>query len=102
MSVAIVINYTALTGKEDEAVRELESLISTVVERESDCLSIALLQDPDARAKILLYEIWTSREAYFGEHMTTPHIVAFRERAGEFFADAPTITAWNAVTEYSK
>jgi quinol monooxygenase YgiN len=85
----------------DLAVEQLTGLISTVVAEESDCLGINLHRDPKDVESLLLYELWTSEAAYFGDHMHTPHLLDFRERAVQFLDGPPEITVWDTLAELS-
>ncbi len=98
-SVAVVITYTALPGQAEKGVDELRRLIATVVRTEPDCFLIRLYQDPANPGRILLYEEWTSKEAYLGPHFETPHINAFKARAAEMFAGPPDIQFWEMKDE---
>lgn len=95
--IVVLIGYRALPGKEDAATRELSDLITTVRTSEADCLGITLFRDPMDPTRILLHELWTSRDAYLGPHMQTPHLTAFRERAASLFAGPPEIAFWHSV-----
>ena len=90
--VIVLIEYRALPGKEAVAQQELASLVATVVANERECSGIEVLRDIDDAARIVLYERWSSREAYTGPHMRTPHILAFISKAPEFMAGPPSIT----------
>jgi uncharacterized protein len=79
--VLVKIRYRALPGREEAAARELEALIATVLAEEPDCHGITLLGEQDDSASLLLVEWWSSREAYSGPHLQTPHLTAFRTRA---------------------
>lgn len=92
--VVVIIHYRARPGMGADAERELTALIAEVVAREPECKSIRLHRDLDDAERLLLYEVWTSREAYSGPHLETPHILAFRARAQAFVAGPPTITYW--------
>ena len=92
--VIVVITYRALPGHGATALRELTALIRDVVALEPDCLGIRVHHDPVDDTRILLYEEWTSRKAYTGPHMQTPHIQAFIGRAREFIAGPPIIEFW--------
>lgn len=94
MDVLVLIHYRCQAGKEEDGLREISALVRTVVATEKDCRGITILRSEDDAAKILLYERWTSKEAYFGPHMETPHIRAFIERAPQFFAGPPEIGTW--------
>ena len=90
--VVVLIEYRALPGRENVAQRELSALVATVVEKEPDCGGIEVLRDKDDPTRLVLYERWSSREAYTGPHMRTPHILEFISKAGEFVAGPPSIS----------
>ena len=90
--VIVLIEYRALPGKEAVAQSELASLVGTVVAKEPDCSGIGVLRDMDDAGRIVLYERWSSREAYTGPHMRTPHILEFIAKASDFVAGPPSIT----------
>lgn len=89
-AVIVVIDYRAQPGKGALAHAALADLIATVVSEEKDCLGITLLENADDDTHFMLYERWTSREAYTGPHMETAHILAFIERAGPLFVGPPS------------
>ena len=88
-AATVVIDYRAQPGKGALAHAALADLIVTVVADEKDCLGITLLEDADDDTHFMLYERWTSREAYTGPHMDTAHILAFIERASGLFVGPP-------------
>jgi quinol monooxygenase YgiN len=93
--ITVVIDYRTRPDRVEPAFAELEALVRTVVATEPDCHGIRLLQDSADPARALLYEEWTSREAYLGPHLQTPHIQAFRAKASTLFAGPPDIQFWN-------
>lgn len=95
--IVVLITYRARPGREQAAKSELASLIATVVSKEPDCSGITMLEDSADPARILLHELWTSRDAYLGPHMRTPHLEAFKQRAGDFMAGPPEITFWTTL-----
>lgn len=97
--VTVLIRYQAQPGKEDAALAVLGELVATVVREEPDCLGIRILTSVSEPARILLDERWTSREAYLGPHLDTPHLRAFVERAMTLFTEAPEITFWESRAE---
>ena len=101
-SVTVLIEYRALPDRVARAVSELDLLLATVVANEPDCFGIRLLQDPMDEARVLLYEEWSSREAYLGAHLQTPHIKAFMARASELFSGRPTIQFWIQRSRHSR
>jgi quinol monooxygenase YgiN len=96
--VKVVIRYSAKEGMDEQARKELQELVSLVVEKEADCLGIEILQEASDPNQFLLYERWTSKEAYLGDHMQTPYILSFIERAKNIFSGPPEITFWNELT----
>lgn len=90
----VIIRYRTRPDRHDEAVRELSSLIATVVAKEPDCKGIRLLEDGSDPTSLLLDERWTSREAYLGPHLQTPHLLAFKEKSAAWFAGPPEISFW--------
>ncbi len=98
----VVIAYRARPEGVDTAVSELTDLIATVVALEPDCFAIRLLRDPADPARILLVEEWTSREAYLGPHLETPHLLAFKVKAGDLFEGPPERSFWRLESEFSQ
>lgn len=95
--VIVLIEYRALPGRENVAQEELARLVAIVVENEPDCSGIEILRDVDDGTRFVLYERWSSREAYTGPHMRTPHILEFIGKAADFMAAPPAITFLDAV-----
>jgi quinol monooxygenase YgiN len=93
-TVTVVIRYEARPDAADAALAALAALVATVVREEPDCLGIRVYRDLAEPGRILLDEEWTSREAYLGPHLTTPHLTAFVERAPALFTGPPEITFW--------
>lgn len=98
-NVIVAITYQALPGKAEPAVAALSDLIGIVVAKEPDCSSIRLYQDPGEPERIFLFEEWTSREAYLGPHLETPHLLAFKDRAGSLFVGPPERSFWRLQAE---
>jgi quinol monooxygenase YgiN len=98
-SVAVLIHYRALPEVAEAAANELAKLIEIVAAEERDCLSIVLHRNPDDPSSLMLYERWTDSAAYLGEHIQTPHILSFMERAPEFFDGPPQISIWESLSE---
>lgn len=96
-AVTVVIECRAQPGRGTVLRDELGALARTVVATERDCLGIEMLQGDGDDTRILMYERWTSREAYSGPHTQTPHIKAFFERSAACAAGPPTITFWRSL-----
>ena len=92
--VRVVIMYTADSSHLDAALPELQGIVQTVLREEPDCLGITIHQDVDDPVRFLLFESWTSKAAFTGEHMKTPHIQAFMKRAAAVFTGPPVVTFW--------
>ena len=99
--VTVLIEYRALPEQIERAIAELDALIATVVRLEEDCFGIQLLQDDADPVRLLLYESWSSREAYEGPHFQTPHLQAFIVRGRDLFAGPPVIQFWTLRSEHS-
>jgi quinol monooxygenase YgiN len=99
--VTVLIEYRAQADQIERAIAEIATLIATVVRLEEDCFGIQLMQDEADPARLLLYELWSSREAYEGPHFQAPHLQAFIARAGEFLAGPPVIQFWHLRAEHS-
>lgn len=95
---AVTVVYRAQPGQQERTRRELAALIALAA-AERGCLGIRLHEDADDGTRFLLYERWADRDSYFGEHMRTPHLQAFIQRAGEFLAGPPELTAWQQLDE---
>ena len=93
--IHVIIRYRAQPGREQAAIDELTALVAVVLAHESDCTGITIVQAEKDPGEIMLIETWTSRDAYVGPHLRTPHIVAFRERAPGIMAGPPDITFWH-------
>lgn len=92
-SIIVLIIYQAKPGMEDVAKQELKSLVASAVS-EPNCAGINLHQDADEPARFMLYENWTDKNYYIGEHMQTLHIKNFIQKAGNFLVAPPQISFW--------
>ena len=93
--VIVLIQLKTLPEFAEQGKQDLLNLASVVRGEEPDCLAIELAQDVDDPTKITMIEKWTSREAYEGPHMETPHMQAFIEKSAGFFAGPPVISFCN-------
>jgi quinol monooxygenase YgiN len=101
-TTTVAITYQAQPDQVENAVRALSNLIEIVVDTEPDCFSIQLYQDPADPARIFLFEEWTSREAYLGPHLQTPHLLAFKASSGPLFVGPPERSFWRLQTEFRR
>lgn len=95
MTAIIVITYQTFPHTAEAGHQALADLIKLVVARETDCISIRMHRDTSDPTKILLWEEWTTEEAFRGPHMVTPHIKAFQARIPELYVGPPVATYWH-------
>lgn len=95
--ITVLIQYQAKFGMEEQAKQELRSLIASVVS-EKACIGINLHQDPDDSTRFMLYENWADKDFYLGEHMQTPYIQSFIQRARDFLVAPPKISFWKQLS----
>lgn len=94
--VTVVVVARAKPGMGDEA----EAAFRTVVEathREEGCLLFALHRVASDPERFALVERWRSRED-LDAHLQTPHLLAFRERAPELWAEPMDLMIVDPVT----
>jgi quinol monooxygenase YgiN len=96
-SITVLIHYQAKSGMEDVAKQELASLVASVISEEA-CIAINLHQDPNDSTRFMLYENWADKDFYLGEHMQTPYIQSFIQRAGDFLVAPPEISFWKLLS----
>jgi quinol monooxygenase YgiN len=83
--VVVVVLGRAKPGRGDEAVAAFQDVAVPTL-AVVGCIACAVLRvagDPD---RIVLVERWASREA-LDEHLTTPHLVGFRESSHDLWAE---------------
>ena len=96
----VLVKYKAQPGKHEEALSALNALILEV-KKEPNFVNIKLFVDPADPTNILLYEQWTDKTYYNGEHMNTPHLQKFMTDSREFLAGPPDISSWKLSRDYS-
>jgi len=96
----VLVKYKARPGKHEEALSALNSLILEV-KKEPNFVNIKLFVDPADPTNILLYEQWTDKTYYNGEHMNTAHLQKFMVDSREFLAGPPDISSWRLNGDYS-
>lgn len=90
--VTVLIRMQLLPQFIEQGKHDLMELAREVRNVEPDCSAIELAQDIDDPTKITMIEKWSSREAYEGAHMQSPHMKAFIENSARFFVGPPSIT----------
>ncbi len=79
--IAVIATSKAKSGKTDELKAELLKLIEPS-RKDRGCIKYDLHQDVNDPAIFVFYENWESAEL-LSEHLAQPHLVAFKEKAGE-------------------
>lgn len=75
MSLTILAQITAETGKEDLVRAELEKLVP-ITRGEKGCIQYDLHQDSENPAFFAFYENWESRDLW-QTHMNAPHLAEY-------------------------
>ena len=88
----VLIHMQLLPEWVEQGRSALLDLAQKVRKTEPDCLAIEMAQDTDDVTKITMIEKWSSREAYEGPHMRSPHMQAFIEKSARYFVGPPTIS----------
>ena len=91
-AVTVLIRTQLLPDSIEQGKQALMDLAREVRKVEPDCLAIELAQDMDEPANITMIEKWSSREAYEGPHMQSPHMKSFVEQSSHYFAGPPDIS----------
>lgn len=96
MSEVVVVGaFTALPGKEAEALATLRSLIA-FTHQEDGCVLYALHEGADDPAKLAFIERWATRAA-LDAHLASSTVQEALTRVPELFGDKAEITVYNAV-----
>lgn len=91
-AVTVLVRLQLLPEFIEQGKRDLLDLGREVRKLEPACLAIELAQDLDAPTKITMIEKWSSREAYEGPHMRSPHMQAFIQQSAKYFMGPPDIS----------
>lgn len=95
--ITVMVSYRILPDQVQTALREIVSLVSTVLTSEPACKGIEILQDDADQTRMTLLERWTSRDDFLGPHMQQPHIQTFIRESSSFLHGPPEITFWRPV-----
>ena len=90
--VTILIRTQLLPDSVEQGKQDLLDLARDTRRVEPDCLAIELAQDLDDPTKITMIEKWSSRDAYEGTHMQSPHMKSFIEQSSKYLAGPPDIS----------
>ena len=93
--LTVLARIRAKTGKEEEVLREIMSLIEPT-RSEEGCISYDLHRAQDDPALFCLYENWRSRRD-LDEHLATPYLQAFLGKAPDLLAEPVDLSFWSKV-----
>jgi quinol monooxygenase YgiN len=96
--VTVLIHLQLLPDCVEQGRSDLLDLAREVRKVEPDCLAIEMAQDVDDSTKITMIEKWSSREAYEGPHMSSPHMQAFIAKSSRYFVGPPEIAFCQGAT----
>ena len=94
--VTVIARVRAKQGMEETVKNALLSLIEPS-RADEGCINYDLHQDPGNPALFMFHENWTSEEA-LNNHLATPHLKAFIEKADELLADPLDVSLWKVIT----
>jgi quinol monooxygenase YgiN len=95
IKLTVLACLKAKAGKEEEVLREILFLIAPT-RSEEGCVNYNLHRSQDDPALFCLYKNWRSRED-LDEHLATPYLQAFLEKASELLADPVDLSFWEMV-----
>ena len=94
-NLMVVARITARPGQEENVKRALVGLVAPT-RAEPGCVNYDLHQSHEDPAVFLFHENWASRDALLS-HDRSPHVQAFRARAGELLTGPALIELFRPV-----
>jgi quinol monooxygenase YgiN len=95
--VTVLVQLRLLPDCIEQGKSDLLAFAGIVRKTEPDCLAIEIAQDMDDPTSLAMIEKWTSRAAYEGPHLQTPHMKSFIEQSGKYFDGSARISFCTAV-----
>ena len=89
--VTVLVELRLLPDWIEMGKRDLLEFAHIVRNTEPACEGIEIVQDLDDPTRLTMIEKWSSREAYEGPHLQTPHMRSFIDRSGRYFDGAASI-----------
>jgi quinol monooxygenase YgiN len=93
--IRLVAHLTDRPEDIDETRSALEAFIDPT-RAEAGCIYYELMQNNDEPTDFTFVEEWESNET-LDDHLESPHITAFKERAGELLACEPDIRRYTLI-----
>jgi quinol monooxygenase YgiN len=87
--VVVVVLFRARPDRVGEAEAAFAEAVPPA-HAEEGCTAFAVHRVAGEPERFVLVERWASREA-LDQHLTTPHLAAFRERGGDVWAEPPQL-----------
>lgn len=87
--VTVIASMQAAEGRADELRDALTALVAPTLE-EAGCVNYDLHESTEEPGHFFFYENWESDE-HLDAHGESPHIQAFRAKAGDLLAGAPAV-----------
>jgi quinol monooxygenase YgiN len=94
-TLTVVATFQARPGKEAELRAALIGLVAPT-RNETGCINYDLHVAPEAPAKFLFHENWTSQAA-LDTHLKQPHVQALLPRLDELCTEFPAIVIWKRI-----
>jgi len=93
--VSVIARMQAKEGKEKALRQELAALIGPT-RAEPGCITYVLHQSVEDKNSFMFFEHWADKKD-LDEHLKTPPIQAFMEKAGKLLDGPVSITLWEMI-----
>lgn len=95
MAIRVVAHLTSKPETIDETRAALEGFIEPT-RAEAGCIYYELMQNNDDPTDFTFVEEWESNET-LNAHLESPHITAFKQRAGDLLSSDPDIRRYTFI-----
>ena len=95
--ITVLALVKAKEGMEETVRQELLSLVSPT-RLEPGCINYDVHQAADDKSQFMFYENWKSMEDLV-KHRETPHLKAYKQRAGSLLAKPIEVTLFEMISE---
>ncbi len=95
--IPVLALVKAKEGMEETIRQELLSLVNPT-RSEAGCINYDLHQAADEKSQFMFFENWKSMED-LERHRETPHLKAFRQKAGSLLAKPIEVTLFEMISE---
>ncbi len=98
--LTVVAYIKAKPGKEEAVREELMGLVGPT-RNEPPCINYDLHRSKDDPALFMFYENWESK-ADLDKHLETPHLNAFKAKAGDLLAEPLKVELFEMISEVDR